>query len=245
MLFTVINFFHRMTSSAVKLRKRTILDLLEPDPEAKVLDLGCDDGLWTLEIGKKIGTKGLYGVDIVGARLRQAKRNGVQAKKADLNCGFPYLTNSFDVVHGDQIIEHISCLHSFASEVYRVLKPGGYIIISTENASSWHNIFASIMGWQIFSLTNMSPKLSGIGNPLAIHRGKQIDFPSWTHKTIFSYRGLIEFFQAYGFIDTVIVGAGYHPLPPILGKLDARHSHYITLKARKPKKSCYSIHRED
>ena len=39
----------------------------------------------------------------------------------------------------------IICLKEFENtELYRILKPGGYMIISTENASSWCNIFASI-----------------------------------------------------------------------------------------------------
>ena len=133
------------------------------------------------------------------------------------------------------MIEHISNLDIFAAEISRVLKRGGYVIISTENASSWCNILASIFGWQIFSLTNISRKKSGIGNPLSLHRNSQKfrDLQSWTHKTIFNYRGLIEFFEAYNFKIKEVVGAGYFPLPNVFSKFDKRHSHFITLKACK------------
>ena len=225
--------FHKMNSNSVNLRKKIILNMLDDDPEAKILDLGCDEGSWSIKLKEKINSKQIYGIDIIDQRLKEAKEKGVITKKSDLNENIPFENNFFDVIHADQVIEHIAYLDRFISEIHRVLKSGGYTIISTENGSSWHNIFASILGWQIFSLTNLSSKKSGIGNPLAIHRGKTIDLSSWTHKTIFNYRGLKEFFEAYNFKNTKIVGSGYYPLPAFFGKIDPRHSHYITLKCYK------------
>lgn len=225
--------FHKMYNNSTNLRKKVILDFLNDDSEAKILDLGCDLGSWSIKLKEKINSKQVYGIDIIDQRLKEAQRKGVIIKKANLNEKIPFEDNFFDIVHADQVIKHIAYLDRFISEIYRVLKPGGYIIISTENGSSWHNIFASILGWQIFSLTNISGKKSGIGNPLSIHRGETIDLDSWTHKTIFNYRGLKEFFEAYNFINIKIVGAGYYPLPAFFGKIDPRHSHFITLKCYK------------
>lgn len=225
--------FHKMNCSAINLRKEMILDLLEKDPEARVLDLGCDEGTWSLKLKDKISAKSIYGIEIVDERLKEAQEKGVIVKKSDLNERFPFEDNLFDVIHADQVIEHIAFLDKFIAEIYRVLKPGGYVVIGTENGSSWHNIFAAILGWQIFSLTNVSSKISGIGNPLAIQRGKKIDLDTWTHKTIFNYRGLKEFFEAYEFKNVKVTGSGYHPLPASFGKIDPRHSHYIILKGYK------------
>jgi len=227
------HIFAKMFDNAMALNKQNILSLLEKNPDAKLLDLGCDDGTWTLELAKKIGTKNITGVDVVEERLQQAKKNNIMTKNADINKPLPFNDASFDVVHANQVIEHVSNLDVFASEIFRVLRPKGYIIISTENASSWHNIFAATMGWQIFSLTNVSSKKGGIGNPLAIHKGKDIELSSWTHKTIFNYRGLKEFFKAHGFKNMTITGAGYYPFFAVIGKIDVRHSHFITLKGRK------------
>ncbi len=222
-----------MTTAAMIFNKRNILDFLEINSQAKILDLGCDNGSWTTVLGQRVGSKHLYGIDIVKSRLSVAKKAGVKTKVGDLNKKLPYKTNTFDVVQGNQIIEHISNLDLYVSEIYRVLKPGGYVVMSTENASSWHNIFASIMGWQIFSLTNISAKQLGIGNPLAVLKGRHLNLSSWTHKTIFNYLGLKEFFQMHGFKDIQIKGSGYHPLPVQLGNIDVRHSHFITIKGRK------------
>jgi len=222
-----------MFDRAMNLNKENILNFLDKDKDAIFLDLGCDDGLWTMKLAEKLGAKKVYGVDIIDEKLNIASKNGVVVKKCDLNSVFPFEDNFFDVIHANQVIEHIAFLDNFISEIFRILKPGGYIVISTENASSWHNIFASIMGWQIFSLTNISSKKLGIGNPLATLSGEVIDLSSWTHKTIFNYRGLKDFFSVYNFKDIKIIGAGYYPFPSFLGRIDVRHSHPITLKAYK------------
>lgn len=230
--------FKKMFSDAISLNKKNILDFLEENKDAKVLDLGCDDGLWTLELAKKIGSTNIYGVDVIDKRLEIAKKSGIVTKNSDLNSIFPFEDNFFDVIHTNQVIEHIVYLDDFISEVYRILKPGGYVVVSTENGSSWHNIFAAILGWQTFSSAIMSTKAIGVGNPLSINRsisreGTSAYLKAWTHKVIFNYRGLKEFFAIYGFKGISVEGAGYYPLPAVFGKIDARHSHFITLKAYK------------
>jgi len=222
-----------MYENARELNQRNILQMLGVNESAKILDLGCNDGKWTLELAKKVNTRNIYGIDIVEKRLNLAKKKGIKTINGDLNCKFPVKDNSFDIVHANQVIEHISNLDSFLSEIRRILKPGGYAIISTENGSSWHNIFAALMGWQIFSLTNFSSVASGVGNPLAIHHDGAAELSSWTHKTIFNYNGLKEYFAIFKFKNTSSTGAGYYPLPAEFGKLDVRHAHFITFRCYK------------
>jgi SAM-dependent methyltransferase len=162
-----------------------------------------------------------------------AKSRGVQVAVADLDSQFPYDDQSFDLVHANQVIEHVSDVDHFLAETARILRVGGTAIISTENGSSWHNIFASTMGWQMFSLTNVSQLASGVGNPMALHRGDQRPLVSWKHKTIFNYRGLIEIIGLHGLTVVRTTGAGYYPLPAVLGRVDPRHSHFITVKAQR------------
>lgn len=223
----------KMFNAAMDLNRSNILDLIEPAPDAKILDLGCDTGLWSMALAQKACSRQLFGMEIVPERAAIASQNGVQVTMANITDGLPYKDAFFDIIHANQVIEHLSDLDLFMTEIYRVLKKGGQVILSTENGSSWHNIFAAVMGWQIFSLTNMSNRSAGIGNPLAIHRSNTGHMKSWTHKTIFNFRGLVEFVEAHGFSDIKASGAGYYPFPACFGKIDKCHSHFITIRGTK------------
>jgi len=223
--------------AAMDRNKQNILALLQEGKgslKPSFADFGCDDGQWSLICGLKVGAKTITGLDIIESRLEKAASKAIKTIHADLNRPLPIDANQFDLIHANQVIEHVADIDLFASEIFRTLKPGGHAVISTENASSWCNVMAVAMGWQMFSLTNLSAIKSGIGNPLALHRGSKLELSSWTHKTIFSYRGLIEFFEAHSFNVKTVAGSGYFPLPAIIGSVDIRHAHFLTILIKKP-----------
>jgi SAM-dependent methyltransferase len=89
----------------------------------KVLDIGCGRRKLPNSIG--LDHVALPGVDIV----------------ADLNQRLPFEDNEFDVVHADQVLEHISNLTDLVYEIHRVLKPGGKLIAHVPYfRSSWAHI---------------------------------------------------------------------------------------------------------
>ncbi|MGZ5456625.1 MAG: class I SAM-dependent methyltransferase [Thermoanaerobaculia bacterium] len=226
-----------MYGAASDLNRANLLCLLRErtgGTATRLLDIGCDDGAWTVELARATGASEIHGVEIVSAAADEAERRGIQVWRIDANLPLASIPgDTFDAVHSNQVIEHVSNVDTFVSEIYRVLKPGGYAVVSTENGSSWHNIGAAILGWQIFSSTNVSGRVAGLGNPLALQRGAEAFSPAWRHRTIFNYRGLREMFEVHGFREVEVRGAGYFPLPALLGRIDARHSAFITVGARK------------
>jgi SAM-dependent methyltransferase len=224
---------YSMYNKSVELNHRNIFSLFEDNINSNFLDLGCDDGILTKKLAKKINTANIYGVEIVDERIRIAENNKIIVKKFDLNEKFDFNDSFFDVIHANQVIEHLYNSDNFISEIYRILKPGGYAVISTENASSWCNIFASIMGWQIFSLTNISLKKLGIGNPLSFYRNNSTKLESWNHIRIYNIRGLKEYFEVFGFKIDKIMGSGYFPFPAAIGNIDKTHCHFMTFKIKK------------
>ena len=227
--------FERMFNAADRANQANILRLCRAAVPGggSLLDLGCDDGGWTLELARAARADRVEGVEVVPQAAAAARARGITVHEIDLNRPLALADAGFDLVHANQVIEHLNDVDLFVGEVYRLLKPGGAAVVSTENGSSWHNLFAGLMGWQIFSLTNVSGKVAGLGNPLAIQRGAEAFSPTWRHKTIMNYRGLKELFAVHGFRDVEVSGAGYYPLPTVFGRIDARHSVYITVKGRK------------
>jgi SAM-dependent methyltransferase len=221
--------------SAAAENVRSIKSLLEAhETGVSLIDLGCDDGSLTVLLAKRVGAREVHGVEIVEERAQIAERRGVIVTRADLNARLPYEDGSFEVVCSNQVIEHLRDTDLFVAEVFRILGPGGYAVVSTENLASWHNIASLIFGWQPFSLTNVSHRSGAIGNPFAIHRGSSFEWKSWEHVRVFAYRGLSELFSAHGFTVDSIQGAGYFPFPAKVGRSDPRHAAFITVRARKP-----------
>jgi SAM-dependent methyltransferase len=217
--------------SAEVTNKKNIGELVGDRSYPSLCDLGCDDGLWTAELARHSGSQHVFGLEIVRERAQMARARGLNVTVADLAAAFPFADQSFDLVHANQVIEHVGDVDHFLAEIARIVRVGGVVIISTENGSSWHNIFATTMGWQMFSLTNVSSLASGIGNPLALHRGDGQPLESWKHKTIFNYRGLIELINLHGLKVVSATGSGYYPLPAVVGRFDPRHAHFLTVKA--------------
>ena len=97
----------------------------------KILDIGCGDGF----IGKEIKNFGysVYGLEISEDNVKKAIKNGVKAKKGDVSKKFPFKDNSFDYLFAGEIIEHLFDTQFFISEIKRVLKKDGIVIITTPN----------------------------------------------------------------------------------------------------------------
>lgn len=207
------------------------LAIKEHGPFQTILDVGCWDGTKTLEYANSAKAKTVYGIELVKEQAEVANKKGIKtfAFYADKD-RWVFEDESIDCVISNQVIEHLSDVDHFISESYRVLKPGGVIITSTNNLSSWHNVVSLVFGWAPFDLTNSSKKGIGIGNPLSLHRGETtINGDSWTHKTIFNKRWLNDWFSLYGFGVLKDYGSGYHPLPPFLGRFLKKHCAFITL----------------
>ncbi len=208
--------------------------LLEKNPQAKILDLGCDDGsLVAKRIKKYVGSKKIWGVDIDPEVLIKAKRLGIETFCLDLNRSLPFKDDFFDVIQANQVIEHLWNTDAFLSEVYRVLRPGGYFLPATENLSSWHNLFSLSLGFQPPS-SDISDRFR-VGNPFSLCQNRPRHCIG--HQRVFTLCGLKKLLEVYGFKVEKILTAGYYPLPSVLAKvlvrLDPTHTAFICLKARK------------
>jgi len=211
-----------------KERDLKFLRMLESDSDAKVIDMGCGKGDFTLKVKGRINCKEIYGVDIWEDALTEARNKGIKAEKMDLNKKLNFSDGGYDVVVSNQVLEHLFYPSNFIEEVYRILKEEGYAVISTENLSSWDNVISLLFGYTPFSMEFDQIK---IGNPFSPHDKEKIgEYPS--HVRIFSFNGLIDILKFHRFKIEKISASGYLPFN-FLANLDQMHARFLTVKVRK------------
>jgi O-antigen chain-terminating methyltransferase len=101
------------------------------------LDLGCGRGEW-LQLLREVGLSG-HGIDLDDAMLEDCSSHGLSVEKGDaIDCLRTLPDNSKSIISGFHIAEHLSFdqLRALITEAFRVLTPGGLLILETPNAEN-------------------------------------------------------------------------------------------------------------
>ena len=230
--------------------QQAILDCLEADGKALMLDCGCHAGANARKRADAKGVQAVIGIEWNASAAREAQQRGLWVIRADLNRPIPLQVASVDVVMVSDVLEHLVETTGFVREVYRVLKPGGYAVVSTPNLASWHNIFALLLGLQPFSgphLTHFSQVDLAVIQRMRQNSQQALADQGWAevegestmyrHIVVAAYRSLRRLFAAQGFVVERTIAVGYYPLPPALERvmtwLDPVHASHIVIKVRK------------
>jgi SAM-dependent methyltransferase len=96
-----------------------------------VLEVGCGTGRWAIVLAQK---HRVTGIDPFAAMIDQARRkegaervNWLVAAAPDL----PFVSRSFDRVLFVLVLQHITAVEETFRETFRVLRPGGMVVIRT------------------------------------------------------------------------------------------------------------------
>lgn len=123
-------------------RSRAVLSMLKPQPEETILDIGCGNARDVLPILR--ANARVVGVDISSEMIQQGKCDLARAGFPDVELqvgnaiALNFTTEVFDGVLCSEVIEHIPDAAEAIGEIYRVLKPGGRLVLSTPNRASWY-----------------------------------------------------------------------------------------------------------
>jgi SAM-dependent methyltransferase len=113
----------------LELRRSFLLSAVHPGQ--RVLDLGSGAGQFTAALAGA-GAEAM-GVEVAQAALERARaaHPELDFRLAPLDGPLPSSDGSFDLVWSSEVIEHVADTATWLSEVRRVLKPGGQLLLTT------------------------------------------------------------------------------------------------------------------
>jgi 2-polyprenyl-6-hydroxyphenyl methylase/3-demethylubiquinone-9 3-methyltransferase len=196
-----------------RLRIRTVLEHLPTvlGQGGRVLDVACGGGAYLHAWTRGGRTNGFqaYGLDrepncVWGFRRAVPGARVVVADAAKP----PFQSGAFDVVLAMDIIEHLENDSTFLDELRRMLRPGGWLLVFTQNSLSLENLVGSLT------------------SPL---RGRK--WVGWdpTHRRFYTSRGLSRLLAQAGFEVCALDGTYYLPF-----HLPARLAEVGLARARRP-----------
>jgi SAM-dependent methyltransferase len=111
-------------------RAARLRELLARRPVGAILDVGCWDGQF---ISRVVDGGQVIGVDVSEAALRAASTNGLRPVRAQVEGGLPFSADTFATVVAAEVIEHVFDTQAVIDELARVLRPGGWLAVTTPN----------------------------------------------------------------------------------------------------------------
>ncbi len=135
----------RSEEESTKYPDPRIINTLKMLEGKDVLDVGCAAGSITKNIAQK-GFK-VHGIDVLETSIEIAKEfNSVPNASYEVRdlLKEPFPENSFDCITFLETIEHVESPSLYLRAFHRILRPGGYVILSTPNATSFKNLLYAL-----------------------------------------------------------------------------------------------------
>lgn len=149
----------------VSRRRRATFDALMPAAGEHLLDLGCGNGLLTLELARAVGRSGhVTGLDasrqmLAAARQRLQGRANVTLAEGDA-AQLPFEDASFAKAAALQVFEYLTDRRPALRALHRVLRPGGLLVIGDMH---WDTL-----AWHSGNAARMSRLLEAWGRHMAV-----------------------------------------------------------------------------
>ena len=130
--FAERRFGHAWTPSRFDVtRAARLRELLARRPPGRLLDVGCYDGQLTRAV--VTGSDTVVGLDVTFSALRAAARRSLLPVRAQGEAPLPFASGTFATVLAAEVIEHVFDTERVLAELARVLRPGGWLVVTTPN----------------------------------------------------------------------------------------------------------------
>jgi 2-polyprenyl-3-methyl-5-hydroxy-6-metoxy-1,4-benzoquinol methylase len=183
-----------LAPSHVRLRETFLLEQVAAargrvDRRLRVLDVGCGEGHFAAALVRD-GAE-VVAIDVAEEPLRRARARhpALELRLVESEASLPLEDASFDVVWVGETIEHVADSSQWLSEVRRVLRSGGLVLLSTPNHGP---------------LSRLRLALS--------RKAFEAHFdPRSDHLRFYTRRLLADLLADFGFEDVAVAGAGGFP----------------------------------
>lgn len=144
-----------------EIRWRLVSSMLDAKPGELILDVGCGTGRDLIELAKT-GCR-CIGIDFSSKMIEEARKellkNAITTAELEsgdaTNLRFP--DKMFDKVFASEVLEHIPNYDRAISEMARVLKPSGYLVITTPNRRSLYGFDRYIIREKLLRMKSAHP----------------------------------------------------------------------------------------
>jgi SAM-dependent methyltransferase len=234
------NLYQRTMRVAYERAHREAIDAIRGGGD--VLDCGAGRGHLYRETLQPAGlpTSRYHGVEY---DAQWAKESGLDVRCADLDRPLPFADGAFGCVVALSVVEHLSRPCAFLREAYRVLAPGGRLVLLTPNISTYFTA-AQILAGRMPSTgpTPDSAELVWRTKGVRVSSGDLSDdfdeaSPRQRHLVVFSYLVLRHYLTMIGYRNVRGRGYGLYPFPnamqPLVETLDPYHCHQMVFVAEK------------